>query len=197
MPRHHSLAALGLFLAVAVVGCRSQKPPPQMPTPKVTVTRPASAEVRDYWQYNGFLAPSETVEVRARVKGFLTKRLFREGAEVRGKDAGGEGTEQYKGDLLYEIDRQPLEAILAQARADQATAEARLAKSDNDVARYKPLVAKQAVSQRELDDAQVAAEMAADAGDHVDDLVADLLGNLGKLTAIELAEIARRVDRIE
>ena len=49
MPRHHSLAALGLFLAVAVVGCRSQKPPPQMPTPKVTVTRPASAEVRDYW----------------------------------------------------------------------------------------------------------------------------------------------------
>ena len=64
-----------------------------------------------------------------------------------------EGSLVRKGDLLYEIDRQPLEAILAQAKADQATAEARLAKANNDVARYTPLVAKQAVSQRELDDA--------------------------------------------
>ncbi|MET0165777.1 MAG: efflux RND transporter periplasmic adaptor subunit, partial [Vicinamibacterales bacterium] len=50
--------------------------------------------------------------------------------------------------------RKPLEAILASARADQATAEARLAKADNDVKRYTPLVAKQAVSQQELDDAR-------------------------------------------
>jgi membrane fusion protein (multidrug efflux system) len=64
-----------------------------------------------------------------------------------------EGSLVRKGDLLYEIDRQPLQALLAQARADQATAEARLAKANNDVARYKPLAAKQAVSQRELDDA--------------------------------------------
>ena len=64
-----------------------------------------------------------------------------------------EGSLVRRGDLLYEIDRKPLEAIVAQARADQATAEARLAKANNDVARYRPLVAKQAVSQRELDDA--------------------------------------------
>ena len=55
---------------------------------------------------------------------------------------------------LYDIDRKPLEAIVAQAKADQATAEARLAKAENDVARYTPLVAKQAVSQQELDDAR-------------------------------------------
>ena len=59
-----------------------------------------------------------------------------------------------QGELLYTIDRKPLEAILAQARADQKTAEARLAKADNDVRRYTPLVAKQAVSQQELDDAR-------------------------------------------
>ena len=49
--------------------------------------------------------------------------------------------------------RKPLEAILAAAKADQATAQARFARAENDVARYKPLVAKQAVSQQELDDA--------------------------------------------
>ena len=43
--------------------------------------------------------------------------------------------------------------MLAQAKADQATAEARLSKANNDVARYTPLVAKQAVSQQELDNA--------------------------------------------
>jgi membrane fusion protein (multidrug efflux system) len=81
------------------------------------------------------------VAIRARVEGYLMRVAFQEGSLVR------------RGDLLYEIDRQPLEATLAQARADQATAEAGLAKANNDVARYKPLVAKQAVSQRELDDA--------------------------------------------
>ena len=55
---------------------------------------------------------------------------------------------------MYTIDRKPLEAMLAQAKADQATAEARLAKASNDVARYTPLAAKQAVSQQELDDAR-------------------------------------------
>ena len=65
-----------------------------------------------------------------------------------------EGSFVKQGTVLYEIDRKPLEALLAQARADQATAQTRLAKADNDVKRYTPLVAKQAVSQQELDDAQ-------------------------------------------
>ncbi len=46
------------------------------------------------------------------------------------------------------------------AKADQATAQARLAKANNDVARYTPLVAKQAVSQQELDDARAAQDAA-------------------------------------
>ena len=50
------------------------------------------------------------MDIRARVEGFLERVTFREGSFVR------------KGDLLYEIDRKPLEAILAAARADQATA---------------------------------------------------------------------------
>ena len=78
------------------------------------------------------------------VEGFLETMDFREGSFVR------------KGALLYTIDRKPLEASLASARADQATAEARFAKANNDVARYTPLAAKQAVSQQELDDAKAA-----------------------------------------
>ena len=85
---------------------------------------------------------SQDVEIRARVEGFLESVNFREGSIVK------------RGDLLYEIDRKPLEATLAATRADQATAQARLEKANNDVARYTPLVAKQAVSQQELDNAK-------------------------------------------
>ena len=54
-----------------------------------------------------------------------------------------EGSFVTKGSLLYVIDRQPLQASLSAARAEQATAEARLEKTNNDVARYRPLAAKQ------------------------------------------------------
>ena len=56
--------------------------------------------------------------------------------------------------------RKPLEARSPQAKADQATAQARLEKANNDVARYTPLVAKQAVSQQELDNARAAQDAA-------------------------------------
>jgi membrane fusion protein (multidrug efflux system) len=75
------------------------------------------------------------------VEGFLETVNFAEGTFIK------------QGDLLYTIDRKPLEAILAEGKATQATAEARLAKANNDVARYTPLVAKQAVSRQELDNA--------------------------------------------
>jgi membrane fusion protein (multidrug efflux system) len=86
--------------------------------------------------------------VRARVEGFLETMNFREGSFVR------------KGALLYQVDPKPFEAALAGATADKATAQARLEKANNDVARYTPLVAKQAVSQQELDNARAARDAA-------------------------------------
>jgi len=88
------------------------------------------------------------VDIRARVEGFLEAVSFREGSFVR------------KGDLLYQIDPKPLEAALAGATADLATARARLEKATNDVKRYTPLVTKQAVSQQELDNARSAQDAA-------------------------------------
>jgi membrane fusion protein, multidrug efflux system len=86
----------------------------------------------------------QDVEIRARVEGFLEQVAFAEGSLVR------------KGQLLYVIDRKPLEAAVANAKGQLATAQARLEKAKNDVNRYTPLVAKQAISQQELDNALAA-----------------------------------------
>jgi membrane fusion protein (multidrug efflux system) len=112
------------------------------PPPEVYVATVVQQDVPVYLELVGQTQGFQDVDIRARVEGFLETLNFREGSFVR------------KGDLLYQIDRKPLEAALAQANAELATTRARLAKADNDVARYTPLAAKQAVSQRELDDAR-------------------------------------------
>src|SRR6185436_19948628 len=95
-------------------------------------------DVPSYLEVVGQTYGFQDVDIRARVEGFLETMDFREGSFVQ------------KGAVMYTIDRKPLEAILAQSKADQATAEAKLAKATNDVTRYTPLVAKQAVSRQEL-----------------------------------------------
>jgi membrane fusion protein (multidrug efflux system) len=137
------LALLGAIAsATLAVGCQGEPPPAAPPPPPdVYVADVVQRDVPVYLELVGQTLGYQDVEIRARVEGYLETVNFQEGTIVR------------KGDLLYTIDRKPLEAVLAQARADQATAESRLAKANNDVARYTPLVAKQAVSQRELDDA--------------------------------------------
>ena len=129
------MAALGAACAEAP---EAAPPPP----PEVYVMPVVQKDVPTYLELVGQTRGYQDVDVRARVEGFLERVHFQEGALVRA------------GAPLYDIDRKPLEAVVAAARADQATAEARLAKAENDVARYTPLVAKQAVSQRELDDAR-------------------------------------------
>ena len=84
--------ALG-FLLLIFVGCKPEVAPAKKPPPpKVTVAKPTKERVPTYREYTGYLEPVEMVNVRTRVKGFLQKMHFQEGAEVK------------KGDLLYEID---------------------------------------------------------------------------------------------
>ena len=129
------------IVAALVTAC--EKPAAVAPQPpEVYVAPVVQQDVPEYLDLVGQTAGFQDVEIRARVEGFLQSVNFREGSFVR------------KGDLLYQIDPKPLEAALAEANAGLATDRARLAKADNDVARYTPLVAKQAVSQRELDDAR-------------------------------------------
>jgi membrane fusion protein (multidrug efflux system) len=133
-----------VVLAIAAaMSAACEKPAPVVAPPtEVYVTDVVQKDVPVYLELVGQTQGFQDVDIRARVEGFLETVNFREGSFVR------------KGDLLYQIDPKPLEAILAQANAELATARARLAKADNDVRRYEPLVSKQAVSQRELDDAR-------------------------------------------
>jgi membrane fusion protein (multidrug efflux system) len=89
-------------------------------------------------------------QIHPQVSGYLVRRNYREGAPVR------------KGDVLFEIDARPLNAVLAQATAQVAQAEAQLAKSARDVERDTPLAAQQAIAQSQLD-AEIQAYRAAEA----------------------------------
>ena len=129
-------------VAAAALTSACEKPAAVAPPPsEVYVADVIQKDVPVYLDLVGQTQGFQDVDIRARVEGFLETVNFREGSFVR------------RGELLYQIDRKPLEASLAAARADQETAQARLEKANNDVARYTPLVVKQAVSQQELDDA--------------------------------------------
>jgi membrane fusion protein (multidrug efflux system) len=138
--------AASVFL-MATVACSKAAPPP-VPPPEVQVAEVVQKDVPIYIELVGATLGSEDVEIRARVEGYLVSMDFTEGAFVR------------KGQLLYKIDPQPFEAALAEAKADLATARARLEKTNNDVARLTPLAREQAVSQQELDNAVSAQEAA-------------------------------------
>jgi len=116
--------------------------------PEVYVADVVQRDVPVYMELVGQTKGSQDVEIRARVEGYLDSVNFTEGTYVT------------KGTLLYQIDPKPFEAALAAAKANLATAQARLDKTNNDVARYRPLVAQQAVSRQELDNALSAQEAA-------------------------------------
>ncbi len=135
-----------LLLAVGAGCSKTEAPPP--PPPEVQVTDVVQKDVPIYIELVGATLGSEDVEIRARVEGYLAAVSFTEGSFVK------------KGQLLYKIDPQPFEAALSQAQANLSTARSRLEKTNNDVARYKPLAEQKAVSQQELDNALSAQDAA-------------------------------------
>jgi len=112
----------------------------------------APVQVRDVpivqeWAAQTFGA--NDIEIRARVKGFLTGKVYKEGSVV------------HRGDLLFQIDPQEYQTAVAQARAGLSEAQASLSKANADVARLRPLVERNAVSRQDLDHA-VAAQQGAE-----------------------------------
>ncbi|HVJ79947.1 MAG TPA: efflux RND transporter periplasmic adaptor subunit, partial [Planctomycetia bacterium] len=146
------LAALGLALAplLALGGCRPPRPaPPAPPTPAVSVIFPVMQPVQNYYEYNGYLEAVETVEVRARVHGFLKEVRFREGEEVK------------QGDLLFNIDQREYVTGTRKAEADRLKANAELKRAKLDADRAKQLLATRAGSVEEYEQRVAAAETAA------------------------------------
>jgi RND family efflux transporter MFP subunit len=104
---------LALFLPPFMAGCSSQ-PPPAAEQRTISVSLPIVREVQDFEIFTARTAPVETVQVRARVSGYLDKINFKDGAEVE------------KGAVLYEIDPRPYKAALDQAQAQVKLQEAQL-----------------------------------------------------------------------
>ena len=116
-------------------------PPGGFPPAPVTVMTVAPADVPVEFEYAAQLAGSREVEIRARVAGILLKRNYTEGAQVKA------------GQSLFTLDTAPYLATAAKAEAEMASAEARLAQSQRQAQRLKPLIEARAVSQKDYDDA--------------------------------------------
>jgi RND family efflux transporter MFP subunit len=131
-----------IFFAFAVallVGCaRSSGVAPQEAL-TIAVSHPVEREVTDYAEYTSRTAAVDSVEVRAHVWGYLTKVNFKEGALVK------------KGDVLFELDARPYEALLNQAKAKVNQDEAQLAFDKAEFERTQKLVETAAVSRTDLD----------------------------------------------
>lgn len=141
---------VGLGFAFAT-GCnRLNKQPPATAPAMVTVSTPIEREVTDFADFTGRTAAIESVEVRARVNGYLEKVNFTEGALV------------HKGDVLFEIDPRPYQAQVDIATGQIAAADAMVQRTQADDARAKALRATNpgAISQQDLDQYQAAADQA-------------------------------------
>jgi len=112
---------------------------PAAPLPKVTVSRPLVREIIEWDEYTGRLEATESVEVRARVNGYLQSIHFKDGAIVK------------KGDLLFVIDPRPYQAELDRVTAELQLAQARLELAKSDYARAQKLLQFRAISQEEAD----------------------------------------------
>jgi len=145
---HRSVPVAALLAASLLSVACGEKQTAAPPPPEVYVADVVQRDVPIYLELVGQTLGFQDVEIRARVEGYLQRVAFTEGSLV------------HKGDLLYEIDHKPLEAALANAKADLATARAHLQKTETDVARLRPLAAEQAVSRQELDNALSARDAA-------------------------------------
>ena len=144
--------ALAAALALGACGQKSDAPAagasPRAPEVGVVTVQPR--DIGLVTELPGRLEASRVAEVRARAAGILQKRLFREGSDVKA------------GQQLFLIDSAPYQASVAQAEASVAQAEASLAQSRALAERYRPLVAVNAISKQEYDNA-VAAQKTAEA----------------------------------
>jgi membrane fusion protein, multidrug efflux system len=131
-----------LLLAFAA-GCSKEeaKAPPQRPPVDVTVVTVTARDTPVTFEFVGQTQSSREVEIRARIDGFLEKRLYVEGDLVRA------------GQPLFQVDRKPFAASLQTAKGQLAEQQASLDVAVANLARVKPLAEQNAVSKKDLDDA--------------------------------------------
>src|SRR5471032_708534 len=129
--------------AVLVVLAACSKPAAELPRQAidVTVMTVAARDTPVDFEFTAQTQSSREVEIRARVDGFLDKRVYTEGQRV------------HAGQTLFLMDPKPFEAVLQSAKGQLAQQQARLTVAKANLARVVPLVAQNALSQKERDDA--------------------------------------------
>ena len=135
------LAAV-VIAAASISGCgQSQQAEAPAPPPAVTVVAVLKQDIKPTATFTGRVQARDKVELRARVEGFLQKRLFTEGQDVK------------EGELLFVIEQEPYKATISEIKANIEKAQAQLSLANVEFERASQLVARQTGTQQRLDEA--------------------------------------------
>jgi RND family efflux transporter MFP subunit len=141
-------ATVCAVIALALTGCQTQKAAPAPPPPEVVVTPVVQKDVPLYSEWVATLDGFDNAQIQPQVTGYIVAQTYREGSPVR------------KGQVLFEIDPRPFQAVLDQAKAQLAQSQAQLGKTKLDVDRDTPLAKERAIAQSQMDN-DVQANLAA------------------------------------
>lgn len=130
-----------IMLLLLLQGCAQKKTQPVQP-PEISVVNVMQKDIPLHKEFVGQIYGEKDIPIRARVDGYLNGIYFKEGFSVK------------KGELLYSIDPEPLQARVNTQRSRVAEANTELAKAKSDLDRYIPLAESNAVSKSDLDAAQ-------------------------------------------
>ena len=128
------------LLAIVAIGCGKPELP-KAPTPGVLTAQSTQMDIPIYGEWVGTTEGYVNAQIRPKVQGYLLKQNYENGAEVA------------SGELMFEIDPRQFQAEVKNAEGALDRAKATLKRSDLNVARFRPLAKRGAVSQKELDDA--------------------------------------------
>ncbi len=139
--RKYWLILISFAIISTITSCGKKLAPPAPPPPGVVCAIAEKKDVSSTHEYIGQIVAEDSVNLVARVEGYLIKRSFEEGSFVK------------KDDLIFEIDPRPFDAQVKEAQGQLEHAQASLKYADIQVERYTTLVKGDAVSQKDLDSA--------------------------------------------
>lgn len=165
-PLHHSQllrhssslrrACVAIILAnafssfIILAGCGGKAAPPPGPPPLVNVVPVTQRDVPIVSEWVATLDGYVNAQIQPQVTGYIIKQTYKEGSPV------------HNGDVLFEIDPRPFQALLDQAKAQLAQSQAQMGKTQLDVDRDTPLAKERAIAQSQLDN-DIQANLAAKA----------------------------------
>jgi RND family efflux transporter MFP subunit len=138
-PASRHVLTLVLATAVLAVGCGKTNAAPAIPVPEVEVATVVQKDVPIFSEWVATLDGYVNAQIQPQVTGYIIRQSYKEGSFVR------------KGQILFQIDPRPFQAVLEQANAQLAQTQAQLAKTAMDVDRDTPLAKERAIAQSQLD----------------------------------------------